>query len=242
MGKNWQDIRIFLIQIREREDVTKVEHQCYLERCEINADQLDWINVVNEPVIPWERIASCDVVMIGGAGVHSVTKEHPFSEPLTETVQKIHDNDIPLFGACWGHQFIAKALGGKVINDPDKGEAGTNPVTLTDGGKQDSLFGELPETFLTQMGHNDRVSELPPGGIELAKSEVCPYQAFKIEGKPIYGTQFHSELTRERLAERLTLYKHIYVGDGVDFDAFIDSLKPTPETDCMLKRFIKMCI
>ena len=40
------------------------------------------------------------------------------------------------------------------------------------------------------MGHHDRVSVLPDGAVELARNDTAPYQAFRLDGLPIYGTQF----------------------------------------------------
>jgi GMP synthase-like glutamine amidotransferase len=39
---------------------------------------------------------------------------------------------------------------------------------------------------------------LPPGAVELARTPGC-VQAFRIEGKPAWGLQFHAEVTRENL-------------------------------------------
>jgi GMP synthase-like glutamine amidotransferase len=42
------------------------------------------------------------------------------------------------------------------------------------------------------------VAPLPPGAVELARTPAC-VQAFRIEGKPAWGLQFHAEVTREDL-------------------------------------------
>jgi GMP synthase-like glutamine amidotransferase len=39
---------------------------------------------------------------------------------------------------------------------------------------------------------------LPPNSVELARTPVC-VQAFRIEGKPAWGLQFHAEVTRDDL-------------------------------------------
>ena len=39
-----------------------------------------------------------------------------------------------------------------------------------------------------------------PDGVELAISDTQPHQAFRMAGKPMYGTQFHSELDARRRA------------------------------------------
>ncbi len=76
-------------------------------------------------------------------------------------------------------------------------------VRLTPAGREDPVFGQLPERFLAPIGHQDCVTHLPPGAIVLASIERTENQAFRIESKPIYCTQFHRELNRTMLSERL---------------------------------------
>jgi GMP synthase-like glutamine amidotransferase len=42
------------------------------------------------------------------------------------------------------------------------------------------------------------VAPLPLGAVELAHTPNC-LQAFRVEGKPAWGLQFHAEVTRENL-------------------------------------------
>ncbi len=74
-----ENARVLLIQVREREDVEKQEQDCFVERCRIRRDQLDAVNLLHDPVPSWDQAKAFDVVMIGGAGVLSVTQDHPFN-------------------------------------------------------------------------------------------------------------------------------------------------------------------
>ncbi len=237
-----ENARLLLIQVREREDVEKQEQDCFVERCRIRKDQLDAVNLLNDPVPTWDQAGAFDVVMIGGAGVLSVTQDHPFNDALTELVLRLCEADRPLFGACWGHQFVAQALGGTVITDHDRREIGTNKVELTPAGRDDPIFAGLPPSFQAHMGHHDYASKLPAGAVELATSRQCPNQSFRIDGKMVYGMQFHCELNTARLLERLTIYQHIYKPD----DDYLENLKrepiPTPETDGLLRRFLELAL
>ena len=49
----------------------------------------------------------------------------------------------------------------------------------------------------------------------LAWSERAPYQAFRIDGLPIFATQFHPELSRESNAYRYERYAALYKGTSV---------------------------
>ena len=93
---------------------------------------------------------------------------------------------------------MARALGGECVNDLPNAELGTIELTLTEAGRNDPIFGQLPVTFTGQAGHEDHVVALPPDAVLLASSPRVPEQAFRFAGRPIYCTQFHPELDRRR--------------------------------------------
>ena len=130
------------------------------------------------------------------------------------------------------------ALGGTVIHDPEHAEVGVREAHALDAISGDPLFGHLPASFPVLMGHHDRVVELPPGAHELVFSDTCRNQAFKMEGVPVYGTQFHSELTPERLIERLTQFRQ-YMPDADQFESMKSSMRPTPEAAMIMPRFLE---
>ncbi len=95
-------------------------------------------------------------------------------------------------------------------------------MSLTDDGIHDPLFSEFPPSFWAQLGHKDSATELGPGWRELAYSARSRNQAIRLEDKPVYGTQFHSELNEERLRERLLVYLDDYIGgDHEEFEKII---------------------
>ena len=232
-------LRVRLIQVRERPDVLREEVGTFLERCRLRPDQLLTTNALTEPLTP-ALLDGVDALMIGGAGAYSVAQTYAWTGALVDVVQACHDRVLPLFGSCWGHQFIARAFGGTVVHDPSRAEMGTHEVELTEAGGRDPLFADFPHWFPAQMGHQDRVSALPPGAVELARNATAPYQAFRLADRPIYGTQFHSELDVERERQRLVAYRAHYAEmqhDGA-FAATLDRLRETPEVDGLLYAFL----
>jgi GMP synthase (glutamine-hydrolysing) len=109
-------------------------------------------------------------------------------------LRRAADQSVPLYGVCFGHQLVAQAFGGRVEKCRHGWELGTVHLTLTDDGKRDPLFSDLPETFPAQMSHGDVVTELPPGATPLAHNEHSGHQSFRL-GDAIWGTQFHPEFT-----------------------------------------------
>ena len=235
-----EDVRALLVQARNTPPIELQEQECFLERCRIRREQLSTINVVHEPVTP-DVLDGIDALMIGGAGEHSALNDPPWMAPLLDTLRTATAHNIPTFGSCWGHQLLARALGGRLIHDPDRAELGSGEVELTDAGRQDELFSRFPRRFTVNMGHHDRVAALPENAIELAFNASQRYQAFRIVGKPVYGTQFHSELDATRERERLIAYRKYYADDLPDEDAFqrvMRNLKDVTEVDDLLFDFL----
>ena len=233
-------LRLVLLQIRNDLVSLKQEQSCFIERCRVARRQFEFINLVEEPHIRWRQVENAHAVMIGGAGAFSVTRKHPFTSPLEEVVRRLVDQDRPVFGSCWGHQFLAEMGGGSVIEDKATSEVGSYPIELTANGRGDPLFSEFPDRFHVQLGHNDRVSELGPGWVELARSELCPNQAIRLAGKPVYGTQFHSEMNEERLRERILVFLNDYVPDEATHREILRRLRPSIEADRLVELFLEL--
>ncbi|MEX0611822.1 MAG: type 1 glutamine amidotransferase, partial [Pirellulales bacterium] len=131
--------------------------------------------------------------------------------------------------------------GGMCVNDLPNAEVGTIELQVTDAGRADPLFGHLPHSFAAQAGHEDHVVELPHDAVLLASSERVREQAFRFAGRPIYCTQFHPELDRTALMERVIAYPE-YVARiaRIPYDDFIQSCRETPEANSLLRRFVEL--
>jgi len=233
---------IVLLQVRSHPVPLHQEREWFRERCGVDPRHFRAINLVDHPELEWSHVADADAVMIGGAGAHSAHENHPFTRPLWMVVHRLLDEGRPLFGSCWGHQFLARVLGGTVIHDPPSSEVGTFSITLTAEGLRDPLFEGFPATFDAQLGHNDRIGTLPETMVELARSERCPYQAVRVEGRPAYGTQFHPEMTSDQLKERLEIYRDEYVAGPGEFERLTRRLRPSPHADRLLRRFLDLYV
>jgi GMP synthase (glutamine-hydrolysing) len=232
-------LRLVLLQVRNELVSLRQEQSCFIERCRVARRQFRFINLPEAPDLKWSDVQDAHAVLIGGAGAFSVTREHPFTAPLRDVIQRLIDDGRPVFGACWGHQFLADLGGGTVIEDKERSEVGTFPIRLTPAGMADPLLAEFPERFHVQLGHNDRVSELGPGWVDLAQSEVCANQLIRLDGSPVYGTQFHSEMDEERLRERILVFLKDYVADEAAYQKILWSLRPSIEADRLLELFLE---
>lgn len=242
MASETSKISVLLLQARNTVDIEAQEQECFQERCRLDADQITSVNLARLDTLPDDSILDgFDAFFIGGAGEYSATKDYPWMPFALDLVRRAHDLSLPTFGSCWGHQLIARGLGGRVEHDPDKAELGCHHVYLTVAGQVDELFRNFPLSFLVNMGHHDRVTKLPKNGLELVNNQSQPNEAFRIIGKPMYGTQFHSELDHRREEERLHKYRSYYeneMGSDDVFQKIIDSLRETTEVDHLMYDFL----
>ncbi len=65
------------------------------------------------------------------------------------------------------------------------------------------LFEGLPDEIEVWMSHGDQVSAMSAGFVPLAETKTCPIAAVKHATLPIYGLQFHPEVTHTPLGARV---------------------------------------
>ena len=233
-------VRVVLVQIRSQPPAARHEVACIRQCTGLDRRQLFTWNVIDRPEISWQQVRGADALVIGGSGDHSVLSDDPFLPAVEDTVRRAVDAGQPIFGICWGHQCMAQALGGRVVEEPAQEEIGTYDVELTSAGSADPLFEGLPGRFAAQLVHHCTVSELPAGAVELARSERCGFQVMRLAGKPAYGTQFHGEMNRDQLRHRLLMYKDEYLESEDQVRSIVESLRPTVEARTLLRRFLEL--
>jgi GMP synthase (glutamine-hydrolysing) len=100
------------------------------------------------------------------------------------------DTGVPTFGICYGHQAMARALGGTVAQT-GTAEYGRTALTVTSPG---TLFAGLPTQQSVWMSHGDAVAEAPAGFLVTASTPATPVAAFENPELGLYGVQFHPEV------------------------------------------------
>ncbi len=191
--------------------------------------------------VPTRRqLDAVDVVLLGGSGDYSVAEGGAWFEVAMDSMRELYELSKPTFASCWGFQAMARAMGGEVVTDMSRAELGTLSLRLTEAGRRDEVFETLGSTFLAQMGHQDIVDRLPDDAILLASTDRVENQAFRFADKPIYCTQFHPELDRRALLERVRAYpQYIERIAGITLDEFNVRSRDTPQAEGLLRRFIE---
>ncbi len=111
---------------------------------------------------------------------------------------RVFELGLPVLGICYGLQFMAHALGGKV-RAAERREYGHAQVELLEDSE---LFLGLPRSLEVWMSHGDEALELPHGFKLIAKS---PNAVAGIEnaGKKLFAVQFHPEVRHTKLGTEI---------------------------------------
>ncbi|MHC4415994.1 MAG: type 1 glutamine amidotransferase [Planctomycetota bacterium] len=235
-----ENLRYLLLQVRDHDDPMRThEVDCFVRSLHCSPEQLCVVDLLRDVPTP-RALKDVDIVLLGGSGDYSVARGGSWIGGALDAMRELHATAKPTFASCWGFQAMAKALGGEVVTDLSRAEVGTHEVQLTAAGEGDPVLGPLGRAFRAQMGHQDIVDRLPEGTVLLATTARSTNQAFRFNDKPIYCTQFHPELNRALLLDRLRTYpEYIERIAGVPFDAFVETCTESPETEDVILRFVK---
>ncbi len=194
-------------------------------------------------------VAACDEEMLPEVeevtaavvtGSHAmVTEQQKWSEHLAGWLARVVACDVPVLGICYGHQLLARALGGTVGYHPAGGEFGTVEVRLLPGAGDDPLFGGLPPIFPAQVFHRQSVLRLPPGARALAASSREPHQAVRFAPRA-WGVQFHPEFDDAITAAYLDFDSAQLIREGFDPAVLRAGLGQTPVAATLLQRFRRL--
>ena len=112
-----------------------------------------------------------------------------YEENAPKCSDEVFNLGIPVLGICYGSQYMAYALGGKV-SPADKREYGKTVINL----KESLLFDGIERETICWMSHTDHVEAIPEGFKITASSDSCPVAAYENTGKKLYSVQFHPEV------------------------------------------------
>jgi GMP synthase (glutamine-hydrolysing) len=98
---------------------------------------------------------------------------------------------VPVLGICYGHQLMAKALGGEVAATGQREYGGTAMAVAGAG----SLLQDMPARDTVWMSHGDAVVRAPEGFRVTARTETIPIAAMEDPERGMYAVQFHPEVS-----------------------------------------------
>ncbi len=113
---------------------------------------------------------------------------------------------LPVLGICYGMQLACDVLGGKVDANPTR-EFGRAECRVLDS--EEPLFHDVPQTTTVWMSHGDQTHDAGRDFLPLATTATCPIAAVRHRSLPVYGLQFHPEVSH-------TPYGSLILGNFLD--------------------------
>jgi GMP synthase (glutamine-hydrolysing) len=176
-----------------------------------------------------------DAIIITGS--HSmVTDEASWSLELEKWLPKIIEDEIPLLAICYGHQLLAKSLGGVSGYHENDMEIGTVDIILEECVIDDVLFSRLPNSFKAHTVHSQTVLELPLNAVRLAFNNHDINHAYRV-GSKAWGVQFHPEFD----ADAMNLYiNEVSKKKNLDTNKLISQSEDTVIATSIIKEFERL--
>jgi len=163
--------------------------------------ELMFFNVVDNE-FP-NSINDCDAYMTSGSK-SGANDNDDWIKKLEVFIRELYQANKRFVGICFGHQLLAKALGGSI----GKSEKGWG-IGIHTSKINSVVFDDLDQKELNLIvSHQDQIKELPEDTTVLYSSEFCPYSMIKV-GENFIGMQGHPEFSRTYSSALMQMRKEI---------------------------------
>jgi GMP synthase (glutamine-hydrolysing) len=145
------------------------------------------LNVYSE-IHPYNHLPELDSsvkgIILSGGPSSVLEKDAPY---LTEGIL---EHSVPVLGICYGAQLLAHVNGGRIAPSEIREYGRAHIVSKEDN----DLLKNVSLNSQVWMSHGDTILELPSGFNKIASTEDVNVASYQIEGKSIWGIQFHPEV------------------------------------------------
>lgn len=134
------------------------------------------------------ELDACDAWLITGSR-NSVNDAEPWIRQLEAFVRALHAARRPLVGVCFGHQLVARALGGVVERAAVGWGVGTHRYEVI---APAPWMEPARQNLALRASHQDQVVRLPGEARLYLRSDFCPLAGFTV-GTHVLTIQPHPE-------------------------------------------------
>jgi GMP synthase (glutamine-hydrolysing) len=201
-----------LLSIRGEDEAADDEYGAMMRFGGPNAAGMHRIRLTHESLGEIE-LSEWSGVILGGGPYNASDPPETKSETqrrvefeLLSLIGRIVEADFPFLGCCYGVGTLGAVIGATIDRTYPEPVGGMT-ITVTDAGRDDPLFAEVPDVFDAYGGHKESATKLPSQATCLATSADCPVQAFRVR-ENVYATQFHPELDLGGMHTRINVYKN----------------------------------
>lgn len=135
----------------------------------------------------------------------------------------LFNGKVPVLAVCYGAQLMAQKTGGNVVASKIR-EYGRAKLTTVD--HHNELLKEISLDSQVWMSHSDTIDKVPDSAQIIASTPSVKVAAFQLKGLPVYGIQFHPEVTHTTEGKNLLRNFVVHIcGCAQDWtpDQFVES-------------------
>ncbi|MCK4341737.1 MAG: glutamine-hydrolyzing GMP synthase [Phycisphaerae bacterium] len=111
----------------------------------------------------------------------------------------IFELGVPVLGICYGMQIACQILGGQVQAGRTR-EYGRVQLSVR---RAEGVLAHTPAKISVWMSHGDVVMEVADCFESIAATSTCPVAAVRHKTRPVFGVQFHPEVTHTPNGEQM---------------------------------------
>jgi GMP synthase-like glutamine amidotransferase len=157
------------------------------------------------------RVNTDELYLIPGS-LDSAYDDKPWIVDLLRWVERAYARGAKMMGVCFGHQVIARALGGEVKPYDGGMGVGVRASRVLD----ETMNRYFPNQEMRLLySHHDQVTALPQGAELCATSGFCKNESFRI-GRQVITFQGHPEFT-------VAYSRHLLTNCSDDLDESVKS-------------------
>lgn len=149
---------------------------------------------IDHVLVKWNKLKASKAedhlgVIISGAPV-LLTETDP--SPYLAAFNFLLEYRNPVLGICFGHQIMGMLHGSTISKQKEKRDFEAIEII-----ESSTLFNYIRKPFEMMQDHTEEIT-LPEGFKLLASSKSCKVEAMQHRIKPLFGVQFHPEVSKRK--------------------------------------------
>lgn len=168
-------------------------------------DEFAECEVISMNDLPHTNLSVYRGFVISGAPILLTESDTDEYTALFEWTKAI---DRPVLGICFGHQVIGLVHGASAHRQKEDRDWQNISVI-----QPSPLFDRLPEEVKMMEDHCECIS-IPPGFEHIAVSDSCINEAMQHASRPLFGVQFHPEVSGNAGAVLIENFVNICLKDN----------------------------
>ena len=199
----------------------------FIKHMQIDGTKCQTFKVYQELKFPeFKNLAG--IIITGSPSM--VTEKLKWSEATIDWLKLVFKQNIPVLGVCYGHQLLAKALGGQVDWNPNGRQIGSINMQLNNDVHNDPLFSQLiysdQKTIEFYATHLQSVTRLPKEVTLLGCTSNDKNHCFRYKHN-IWGLQFHPEFNSSIIRKYIVARSDDIFNEGLNPVSYTHLTLPT---------------